>query len=230
LLLHCASVQADLVIISVTHSLNAAATGGAPDMDFSTGGDNYLNTVTSSGTSPAGDVNSLASQVASHPAVDPTMSGRGTVRSTADLTGATGFSAAADSVFDATFTVDVAGLYALTADVAWAGTSPPYGGVAVFSLEDAAMNDLALIMRSFAVQGADSIATVVSLSPGTTYHLFARALVEGGGDPGAGAYGADASWEFELVAVPEAGCVLVMSPLAIIAAWSAWRSRRAARA
>jgi hypothetical protein len=158
------------------------------------------------------------------------MSGRGTVHSVATLTGASGFSALADSYFNATFTVDMAGLYSLTAAAKWSGTAATYSGFAVVNLEDAAMNDLALVMRSFALQGVDSVATVVALNPGTSYHLFAQSRLDGGGDPGAGGYSADASWEFELAAVPEAGCVLCMTPLAIIALWSAWRSRRAAMA
>jgi hypothetical protein len=226
-----APLHAALVITSVTRSLDVAATGGPSDHDELTTGGTYLFGLSTTGTSSAGVITADAVQVSDTPAnVGSTMSGRGTLGSTADLTGATGFSALADSLFDATFTVDSAGPYALSADVEWTGTSAPYEGFAGITLEDGAGNDLAVVMRTFALQGAASIDTVVTLNPGTTYHLVARGRIEGGGDPGEGVYGADASWEFELVAVPEASAVLVLSPLALIAGWNAWRSRRKALA
>jgi hypothetical protein len=215
---------------SITRRVEVAATGGPPDSIEETTTGFFLGPVATSGTSPAGEVTADAIQVSTTPdSVGASMSGIGTIGSTATLTGVTGFSALADAIFDVEFTVNVAGLYALSAEVEWSGTSS-YGGFAVVQLEDDASNDLAIVMRDFTSQGVDSENTIVSLSPGTTYHLLARSRIEGGGDPGAGVYGADASWDFELAVVPEAGSVLVMTPLALIAAWSAWRSRRVARA
>jgi hypothetical protein len=229
--LHCAAGQAALVITSITRRVEVAATGGPPDSIEETTTGFFLGPLSTTGSSPAGEVTADAIQVSTTPdSVGTLMSGIGTIGSTAALTGVTGFSALADAIFDIEFTVNVAGLYAFNASVEWSGTSPPYGGFAVVELEDDAMNDLAIAMRDATSQGVDSENKIVSLSPGTTYHLLARSRIEGGGDLGAGGYGADASWDFELAVVPEAGSFLIMTPLALVAAWSAWRSRRVARA
>jgi hypothetical protein len=181
-------------------------------------------------TSSAGTVDATASQGGAAPADDElSMSGTGTAFSIADLTGDSAFNSSAESILDVTFTVDAPGLYSLVAGVEWHGDSP-FIGEAVFQLHDDASTELASIMASSALPESDSVTNVVSLSPGTTYTLLARSGVNGSGNPGAGPYNASATWNFELAVVPEASCVLVMTPLAIIAAWSAWRSRRKASA
>jgi hypothetical protein len=226
----CAPAQAALVVTSVERSLRVTALSMSDEVvDDSVG--QFFGGLPISDTSPAGTVDATAFQGGEAPAESElSMSGTGTASSVADLTGDSAFNSSAESIIDATFTVDAPGLYSLSAAVEWHGISPPFLGEAVFQLQDNSMNDLALIMASSALPESDSDTTFVSLSPGTTYTLFARSYVEGSGNPGEGVYNASATWTFELAVVPEAGPVLIMTPLAIVAAWSAWRSRRKAPA
>jgi hypothetical protein len=226
----CAPAQAALVVSSVTRSFSVTAGSMSDGFEDNTIGQ-FFGGLPISDTSPAGTIDAFASQGGEAPAeTELSMSGTGTASSVADLTGDSAFNSSAESKIDATFTVDAPGLYSLSAAVEWHGNLPPFVGEAVFRLQDDAMNELALIMASSALPETDSVTTFVSLSPGTTYTLFARSYVEGNGNPGADIFNASASWTFELAVVPEAGPVLIITPLALIAGWSAWRSRRKASA
>jgi hypothetical protein len=226
----CAPAQAALVVTSVTRSVSVTAGSMSDGVEEDTVGQ-FFGVFPISDESPAGTVEAFASQGSDAPADNAlSMSGTGTTSSVANLTGDSAFNSSAESIIEATFTVDAPGLYSLVAAVEWHGISPPFVGEAVFELHDDASTELASLMASSALPESDSVTTFVSLSPGTTYTLLARSNVEGSGNPGEGVYNASATWNFDLAVVPEAGPVLIMTPLAIVAAWSAWRSRRKAAA
>jgi hypothetical protein len=224
------AAQAALVVTSVTRSFSVTA-GSMSDQDEDDTIGQFFGGLMTSDNSPAGTVDANASHGGEVPAENElSMFATGAAFSFATLTGNSEFNSSAESILDAEFTVDTPGLYSLVADVGWHGVSPPFVGEAVFELHDDASTELASIMASSALPESDSVTKFVSLSPGTTYTLFARSYVEGSGNPGAGPFNASATWSFELAVVPEAGPVLIMTPLAVAAAWSAWRSRRKAPA
>jgi len=228
--------SADIVVGTVARSVMTAAGAPLPGpgmMDSNSTPGAWSGIAFTDVIGPGGAVSTDALQASTTPApTGPTIFGSGDAFTSGF--GATpppppaGYSLLADSKFDVIFTVDAASLYDFDASVTWLGTAPPVGGGAMVELRDVTvpMSTVVLhsISKSVVSPGVMPLDTTITLSPGVTYQLVAEAKLDGGGAPGP--FTGEAHFMFELTAIPEAGSLLLMSPIVLGAAFGAWRSAK----
>lgn len=157
---------------------------------------------------PLGIDSATATQSSLTPSITgSSISGGGTATASVTWVGPSGYSVTADSFFDVFFEVDLPGTFNLSGVVDSGGTFPPGSGIdsAEVKLVDNALPGSPLFLEGTnpGDPGPDPFNVNLSLTPGITYRLTARALVSRGGPSGVAS--ADASWNLNLeeVAVPE---------------------------
>jgi hypothetical protein len=183
-----------------------------------------------------GTLTAMADQDSTTPdLVGPSMAGMGNTMVHVDswdaVANMSGYSVMADSFFDVYFEVDVTGIYTLSAMVSFSGMFPSGsgGGSAIVELLDVTAAPVTLhsvTKLSTDPPGSATLSpTLVTLSMGDKYRLFARAGMSLGGVTMATS-DAMGHWEFDLSAVPEVGSFIAMTPLALIGVISVWLKRQ----
>jgi hypothetical protein len=158
----------------------------------------------------------------------------GNVAATATWDNPPGWSVMATSFFDVFFEVDIAGSYTFSASVNWTGSADLIGEARV-EIQDATVlmsptPILSPLTKSDSDQGSAMLGpTVIALTPGIDYRVFARSVISGGGGTDVTGASAMGHWEFSLTAVPEISGFVAMTPLALVAAYCSWRHRRSKR-
>jgi hypothetical protein len=221
--------HADIVIDSIQRSVDAHANLGGvigtPGSNSSTATGGYNESVSSAVAGAPGLISASASQNSTTPTPGgAAITGSGQSSTSLSPNGEPAFDELADSLFDATFHVDVSGQYNFQASVEWFGTENPLFGFSFARLDDST-NNLTLA-SAFADDNSfapDTELKLLTLATGISYRLVAETRVYGA-DLDNTPLEADSNWSFSVAAVgvPESSSLAMLAVATLVSALGVW--------